>query len=215
MGMTLLTRWRKQPARFRTSKPVKSVRLGLERLETRFCPTPVISFGATTTSVNYQVELRGTVTDGDAGTLNVSFSGPGLSAIISLSGSGSFDIFTTASALGNITAVASNQTTNSTGTATRTLNDGAPSISNFTASQLGGGYWTFQGQVSDDQTVAGLVVKLGGLPSLKGVTATVNSQGWFSVTVQLQNGESGTATAQTTDCWGLTSNIAWTTVRNY
>jgi hypothetical protein len=41
-----------------------------------------------------------------------------------------------------------------------------PVISNFTASHSVGNYWTFSGQVTDDQSVAGLIVTLGGLPSL-------------------------------------------------
>jgi hypothetical protein len=87
-----------------------------------------------------------------------------------------------------------------------------PVISHFTASHSVGNYWTFSGQVTDDQSVAGLVVTLGGLPSLAGVTVTVNSQGWFSITVQLGPNESGTATAQTTDAGGLAPNVAWTVV---
>src|SRR6266446_3672621 len=51
-----------------------------------------------------------------------------------------------------------------------------PVISNFSASNVSGNLWTFSGQVTDDQSVAGLIVNLGGLPSLQGVTATVNSQ---------------------------------------
>jgi hypothetical protein len=87
-----------------------------------------------------------------------------------------------------------------------------PVISNFSASNVSGNLWTFSGHVTDDQSVAGLIVNLGGLPSLQGITATVNSQGWFSVTVQLGTNESGTATAQTTDAGGLASNVAWTIV---
>ena len=87
-----------------------------------------------------------------------------------------------------------------------------PFISDFSASHVYGNLWTFSGQVTDDQSVTGLIVHLGGLPSLQGVTATVNSQGWFSVTVQLGSNESGTATAQTTDVGGLASNVAWTIV---
>jgi len=89
----------------------------------------------------------------------------------------------------------------------------APVISNFTASHSVGNYWTFSGQVTDDQSVAGLIVTLGGLPSLEGVTVTVTSQGWFSITVQLVPNESGTATAPTTDAGGLASNVAWTIVK--
>jgi hypothetical protein len=72
--------------------------------------------------------------------------------------------------------------------------------------------WTFSGQVTDDQSVGGLVVTLGGLPSLQGVTVTTNSQGGFSYTCQLGANESGTATAQTQDIWGVLSNVAWTVV---
>ncbi len=218
MGMALLAGWRKKPEQIRRkpSQLRKSVRLEIERLETRYCPSPVISnFLARGAIANYQVELMGTVKDSDPGSILVTFSGPGLSTSITLSGSASFDVFTTATALGTVNAVAINQQTSQTGSASTTITDRAPSITNFTASQSGGGYWIFQGQVTDDQTVAGLVVTLGGLPSLQGVTATVNSNGWFSVTVRLKTGESGTATAQTTDCWGLASNTAWTTVHNY
>ena len=38
-------------------------------------------------------------------------------------------------------------------------------------------------------------VGLGGLPSVQGCTVQVQANGWFSVTVRLQAGESGTATA--------------------
>jgi hypothetical protein len=214
--MALLARWRNkaEPIRRKPSRLRKSVRLEIERLETRYCPSPVITnFHAPTTIANHQVELMGTVQDTDPGSIIVTFSGPGLSASITLSGSASFDVLTTATSLGTVNALATNQRTGQTGSASAPITDRAPSITNFTASQLGGGYWVFQGQVTDDQSVAGLVVTLAGLPSLQGVTATVNSNGWFSVTVRLKTGESGTATAQTTDCWGLASNTAWTIVQ--
>ncbi len=90
--------------------------------------------------------------------------------------------------------------------------DAPPLISNFTASNVGGSMWTFSGQVSDDQSVNGLVVALGGIPSLQGVTVTTNSAGWFSYSVQLGVNESGTATAQTKSLDGVWSNVAWTIV---
>jgi hypothetical protein len=164
------------------------------------------------TSTYPQVELKGSVSDTDPGTIVITFSGSGVSTSVSLPGSGNFDVTTTASSLGNVTALAVNQSTNHGNSVSSPIIDQAPVISNLTASQGSGNLWTFTGQVTDDQSVVGLVVTLGGLPSLQGVTATVNSQGWFSVTVQLKASESGTATAQTKDLWGLASNIAWTTV---
>jgi hypothetical protein len=213
--MALLTSWRRKTTgiREKLSAPPKSVRLHLERLETRYCPSPTFSmFKAQATSTYPQVELSGSVSDTDPGTLVVTFSGSGVSASVTLASSGNFDIFTTASSLGNVTATAVNQSTNKSSAVSSPIIDQAPVISNFQASQSSGNYWTFTGQVSDDQSVTGLVVTLGGLPSLKGVTATVNSNGWFSITIKLQPGEDGTATAQTTDWWGKVSNTAWTIV---
>jgi hypothetical protein len=66
--------------------------------------------------------------------------------------------------------------------------------------------WTFRGRVTGGN-VAGLTVQLGGLPSLRGRTAVVGPDGWFYLTVRLQPGEDGMATAQTTD-----SNVARTIV---
>ena len=50
------------------------------------------------------------------------------------------------------------------------------------------------------------------LPSLNGKTATVGADGWFYLTITLQANEQGSACAQTTDWWGLTSNVAQSTV---
>jgi hypothetical protein len=81
-----------------------------------------------------------------------------------------------------------------------------PVISGFQATHSGN-YWTFSGTVID-QNPAGLTVTFGGLPSLQGRVATTNGSGSFSLTVQLQPGEGGTATAQTTDWAGQQSNLA-------
>ena len=67
--------------------------------------------------------------------------------------------------------------------------------------------WTFEGEITAPSP-KGETVQFGGIPSLANKTATVDSSGWFVLTVQLQAGESGTAWAEATDCWGQTSNLA-------
>jgi hypothetical protein len=189
--------------------------LVLEQLETRDCPAPVISsfYAAAASGSGHTVNLTGAVSDSYPGTLVVTFSGCGISTSVSLPSSGTFNVSSTASSLGTVTAVAQNTGTQISGNpAYANITDAAPVISNFTASHFAGSMCTFSGQVTDDQSVAGLTVTLGGIPSLKGVTVTTNSQGWFTYTCQLQAGESGTATAQTQDIWGLLSNVAWTIV---
>jgi hypothetical protein len=83
----------------------------------------------------------------------------------------------------------------------------APVIVDFTATEDYGCTWTFAGNVSDPN-MAGMHVALGGLQSLAGQTVTVAADGSFSLTIMLQPGESGTATAQATDCNGQVSNVA-------
>lgn len=86
-----------------------------------------------------------------------------------------------------------------------------PRIIEFIGVEEGPNVWTFQGQVVGDNA-AGLVVQFGGIPSLEGQTATTDANGFFQLTVRLNPGEDGTATAQTTDRWGQSSNVARTLV---
>jgi hypothetical protein len=72
--------------------------------------------------------------------------------------------------------------------------------------------WTFQGKVTGEN-VAGLVVRFGGLRSLRDQMATVGEDGQFSLTLRLGPREMGTATARTNDWWGNPSNVAHALVR--
>jgi hypothetical protein len=83
----------------------------------------------------------------------------------------------------------------------------APTITNFTAVPSYNNYWTFSGTLLDGNP-AGATIYFGGLSSLSGKTTTVNSYGTFSLSVQLQPGESGYATAQAKDLAGQWSAVA-------
>jgi hypothetical protein len=78
----------------------------------------------------------------------------------------------------------------------------APVIYDFVGRQGPGG-WTFTGRVEDDELVAGLEVRFGGL--LANQSATVQADGSFSITVYLPPGTLGTVTAIVTDYDGLDS----------
>ena len=86
-----------------------------------------------------------------------------------------------------------------------------PRIIDFTGVEEGPNEWTFQGRVVGDNA-AGLTIQLGGIPALQGQTVTTDSNGEFRITVRLGPKDRGTATAQTTDQWGDTSNLARTPV---
>lgn len=90
------------------------------------------------------------------------------------------------------------------------VGQGAPQIVSFGAVQVSGGVWDFSGTVIDANP-SGLTVNFGGEPvSLQGKSAVTNGSGNFMFAIQLNtNGsDNGTATAQTTDSQGLTSNLA-------
>ncbi len=153
--------------------------------------------------------LAGKVTDVDAGGRTVTFSGVA-SGSVTTNPDGTFSFGTTVTGLGNIQASTVDLWGLNSNIAQVTYANKAPQITNFTATEGQMRMWTFSGRVVDEYP-AGLVVSFGGLTSLQGKTATVAADGTFSVTFQLQAGETGFATAQVTDWWGVQSQMveAW------
>jgi hypothetical protein len=73
--------------------------------------------------------------------------------------------------------------------------------------------WTLSGTVTDSGViVAGMTVSFGGVFAGYGCSAVVNADGSFSDTAIFNGLQSGTATAQTTNPLGQTSNLAETNV---
>lgn len=170
-----------------------------------------------TLSISYNgqtsVTLSGVVTDNSASVsgLAVTFTGE-VSASTVTNSSGYFSMTTNAAGLGNITAT----TTDAfglTGSSSVTVSSQAPAISNFQWVQGANYTFTFTATVTD-ASPSGLTVTFGGIPSLANQTATVQSNGSVELIVQLNsNGsDNGTASAQVTNWWGLTSNLATSAV---
>jgi len=153
------------------------------------------------------VTLFGQVSDYAPGGLTVTFTGEVNTTTVT-DENGNFSITLDADGLGNVQASVSDVGALS-GTATVTLTSDLPVIFNFAATQVLGNCWTFSGTVADE-TAPGLIVSLGGLTTLSSnnVSATVDENGNFTVTVELASGECGTATAVVTDWWGLKSDEA-------
>ena len=169
------------------------------------CAIPSVTLSITY-GIQRTVTLSGQVTAGSPGGLTVQFTGVVNGSVVT-NPDGTYSLTAQASALGNIQAQTTDVWGQASSTAQATVSSAAPRITNFGAVQGAGNTWTFQGQVTDE-SAAGLVVQFGGLPSLLGQTATVQANGWFYLTIQLQPGENGGASAQTTDWWGLASNEA-------
>jgi hypothetical protein len=85
-----------------------------------------------------------------------------------------------------------------------------PQIVNFTAEQVGNGLYVFTGQVMDETPGGMIVTFAGGVPSVAGLTATTDANGFFSLTVRLRTDgtDSGTVAVTTVDAQGAMSNEA-------
>jgi hypothetical protein len=151
------------------------------------------------------VTLWGMVNDVDAGGRTVTFSGVVSGSVVTAS-DGSFSYTATASGLGNVTAGTIDLWAQASPGASVTVSVKAPVISGLTAYDTGT-VCTFSGKVSA-QSPQGLTVTFSGLAAVSGDTATVNSDGSFSLTVQWPANTTGTVYVQITDWWGQLSNQA-------
>lgn len=197
---------------FRTASPRTARRVArprLETLEARDCPTLTLNY-----NISYGAQRSVTIS-GHVGGMNSPMAGVTFSGVVAgnavVAANGDFSFQAQASALGTVHARARDSTGDQSAVVDASVVSAAPTISNFTATQGANNCWIFQGHV-DDESAAGMTVTLGGLPSLQGRMAQVQADGTFTCVVQLAQGEAGTATARTTDWWGLTSNLAEYTI---
>jgi hypothetical protein len=153
-----------------------------------------------------QVTLSGIVTDRRPGNRDA---GRAVNTTVVTNADGTFSWTGDAAALGTVTAATTDFWGAASNTAQVAVVSAAPVISNFTAEEGDAPQrrWLFKGQVTDE-SFYGLTVRFGGLPSLANETTTVESNGWFYLFVDLEEGEGGTVWCQTTDWWGLDSNVA-------
>jgi hypothetical protein len=164
---------------------------------------PVLSLSISYGS-QHNVTLSGRLTDLDAGSRPVSITGVAAGTPVT-DRSGNFSLTTTASALGEVDATESDLWGQVSSKATVMVSDTAPVIQNFAVIHGTGNTWIFQGSVVAGHA-EGLVVTFGGHSALAGQTATVRADGTFSVALTLPPGAYFTASAITTDWWGLTSD---------
>jgi hypothetical protein len=172
-------------------------------LETRYCPSPTITnFTAVpTNNGTRQIELKGTVSDGNQTYVTITFGGVA-SASTMVKPNSNFDFFTSASALGQVSAVASDFQ-GSSAPVTATISVPPPVITSFDVIAGPGGCWTFQGHVSDPAPQGVFVTFTG--PGVNGRMTNLDANGNFDVTYILGNIQ-GTVSAVATDIWGQLSN---------
>ncbi len=149
-----------------------------------------------------QVQLIGSVNDERPSSVTVTFGGQ-MTGAIHPDSNGYFSYTAVAGGLGTVTAVATDDESLTSNTATADISSNAPSVS-LMVQPLGGRHVRITGTVQDESP-GGLTVTLGGVVS---GTTTTWSDGHFSV--DLDATALGTVTAVVSDAWGLTSSQAAT-----
>jgi hypothetical protein len=170
----------------------------LEALENRSCPAaPVMSLAAAAAG-NTMVTLSGVVQDEAPAGLWIWFSGA-YTGCAETDSSGAFSVTITPDQAGTVFATVYDGE-GYMGDAAVELQNAMPMIVDFVATPGTGNYWTFSGRVLDE-ACEGLEVTLWGCPSIDGLTVTVDANGEFSVSVQLEEGEGGYIYASVLDWW--------------
>jgi hypothetical protein len=174
-------------------------------------PPPVLTLGITYVCEK-TVVLSGSVQDIDGAGLPVSFKGVVNDSTMT-DGGGGFSLTTTPSTLGSVTATVVNEWGLVSSPVAVQVTSQKPEIVEFDADKSPDGLWYFSGTVVDESP-GGLVVKFSNLPGLKGKTATVGSDGKFSLLppVALHLTKPGQARADVTDWWGLAADPAFVDV---
>ena len=167
---------------------------------------PTVGGLSYTWGANKQVTITGGIMDELPGGLTVTFAGAAVGQVTT-NPDGSFSVTLTASQLGQVTVSTTDQWNQTSAAASIALTNSAPSIPTFMGIQGAGHSWTFAGKVNDEYA-PGEVVSFSGLPELANLTATVQADGSFSLTVTLAAGESGNVNCAVTDWWNVTSTTA-------
>jgi hypothetical protein len=177
--------------------------------QTISCNAPALnvtsSFGA-----GGAVIFTGSISGPNIANVTITFNGTVVNTTQTNS-NGTFQFSTTNWTPGNVQVQAVDLWDQGSNTVTVPLTADSPTITKFTAVQGADGLWTFSGHVNAFYA-PGMTVQLWGIPTLNGTTGytavTVDTNGNFSLTVQLQHGEQGTVSAETWDWLGQASNIA-------
>jgi hypothetical protein len=163
----------------------------------------------------HDVHVTGAVSGPGAANATVEFQGQ-VSGLATANPDGTFDFVATADNLGNVLVGAVTGTTVTSNITSDPITNTAPVIVNFAVKHFDSTTCQFTGQVLGNYP-PGLVVYFGGAPaSLQTQQATVQSDGTFSLTLTMAQGDAdtGNANAQVqADWWGAASNVAYVLVQ--
>ncbi len=205
----MLAVFRKRRTRRRVPSRPATMRLRLEGLESRLCPSgtqPAVTVQATVLP-NHQVQLSGSVADNNPAGIAVNFSGA-VQGSTTTGDSGAYSYITSTATLASVTVVAVDQSNVSSTPTSATVAVAAPTITLSVASVSASRTVTVTGQVTGSDASAQFVALTGVVSG----AAVPNANGTFSFTAQASS--AGTVSATTTDDWGQTSSVTQATAQS-
>jgi hypothetical protein len=162
---------------------------------------PYVSMGAIWGTAVKSVVVSGTVYDESPGGLTVTIAGVA-SGSTTTDSAGHFSVTVTAGSLGDLTAHTTDSGGLGSNLASVTLTMNPPVISDLSITSTGYHLFELRGKVTG-LWVAGLTVRLSSaIPEFNGQTATVGSDGWFTVDVTTDYALSAYVCVDFTDVWG-------------
>jgi hypothetical protein len=195
--LSWLLRGRNKEKSARSAGP-KRVRLTLECLENRYCPSgpQITSFSATVMSGN-TVQLSGMVSDPGATSVSLTFQGA--ASATTTATNGSFSLTVAETTPGTVYVQATDNSNLVSPQASAQMPAAAPTIT-FTVSQDGQHNVTVSGQVTD-QSPGSLTVTLSGVVTGSATTSSTGAFSWTGTATSL-----GQVNGAVTDSAGLTGN---------
>lgn len=194
----------------RASRPA---RLGLEALEARWVPAPVIVLNVSYGVVRF-ITLDGTLRGGVPSDANQSIRITGeATGTATTDAHGHFSITLSADGLGNVNAQTADGTSN---VATVTLDDPGPTMTDFQPIELPNDRFELKGTLTYPRPFDSMQVNLGGGPKTleNGITTQADGTGTFDLCVTLDgtDDDNGSVFAKAVDAWDVTSNTVWITI---
>lgn len=167
-------------------------------------PPQVSGLSIQATGHGKQVSVAGSVCALSPGGLTVNFGGSVGLAMSSATtdANGNFNLLTTATSLGNLTAIVTDVWGVQSATRGATLTVQPPQLSRLNAIDVGNGEWEFFATVTGPDVTEDTVT----LSGLGPATATPKADGSFSAVVYIDNNPHGSEYAVATDVWGQSSN---------
>jgi hypothetical protein len=180
----------------------------LEGLETRDCPTLLITSFTATPTAGGLVQVSGSVVDDQSQTVTVNINAA-TTVAISVPSNGTFTATVQANGVSGITASAADNVQQVSLPVQTPIIGTPPQILNLTYSRGTDQCVTFTGTVLDE-VPGGVIVTFGGLPALQGQQTVTQPDGSFSLTLDVPT--NGQMWAQATDSLGLQSDLAYCTL---